>query len=125
MADAHSDNIDDLKTRFAVAVKDARERHGYTQEVLAGRIDASLDHVSKIERGKYLPGLAVAAHIIRVLAIDANKLLGVQLTVRPVSQHRLEVENELMRSLGGLDDKTLQTAVELVQVLAKRAKPNR
>jgi len=121
MADV--DNIDtDLTARFGLAVKDARERAGLTQQQLAQKTGASLNHIGKIERGKYLPGLSVAAQILVVLGIDANKLFGTKVKSRKASPRRLTDEAELIRVIEGLDDKSLATAAELVAVLSKRGR---
>lgn len=111
-----------LADRFARAVKSARELKGMSQAALANKIGASLDHVSKLERAKYLPGLMVAAELIKVLELDANALLDAQPSQRKVSRRRLDVEAELARLAEALDDRTLGTAVALVAVLAARAK---
>lgn len=121
MADV--DNSDtDLTARFGLAVKDARERASLTQQQLAHQAGASLNHIGKIERGKYLPGLHVAARIIVVLGIDANKLFGTKVQRRKASRRRLQDEAELIQVIEQLDDKALATAAELVAVLAKRGK---
>jgi DNA-binding XRE family transcriptional regulator len=120
---AEVDNsADDLKNRFALAVKRARELNGLTQQELADLVGASLNHIGKLERGKYLPGLQVAAKLICALGIDANGMLAVQPAVRGVSRHRLDDEAELQRLAETLDDRTIRTAIELVAVLAKRGR---
>lgn len=121
MADEDSET-DELTKRFALAIKDARERNGMSQQALAFQIGVSLDHVSKLERSKYLPGLDVAARLVRALGVDANKLLGAQPATRTASRYRLEAEAELLRLAESLDEKTLRTAIELVEVLARRGK---
>lgn len=119
MADVDN-SADDLTARFATAVKDSRERHGLTQQQLADKVGASLNHIGKLERGKYLPGLLVAAGIINVLGIDANKLFGTPVKQRKVSPRRLQTEADLIRVIEKLDDKGLETAAELVAVLARQ-----
>jgi ribosome-binding protein aMBF1 (putative translation factor) len=113
-------SANDLKHRFALAVKRAREFNGLTQQELADKVDASLNHIGKLERGRYLPGLEVAAKLIGVLGIDANSVLAVRPATRAVSHSRLEDEAELQRLAETLDDRTICTAIELVTVLAKQ-----
>ena len=115
--DKHTQTLTD---RFAFAVRDARETANLSQAELADLIGASLDHVSKLERGKYLPGLAVAAQLIRALRLDANVLLSAEPHVRKVARKRQDAEAELMRLAIGLDDKTLETSIELIAVLAAK-----
>ena len=83
---------DDLPARFALAVKGARERAGMSQAALAEAVGASLDHVGKLERAKYLPGLGVAAKLIVSLGLDANELLRAEPRRRKASRSRLEAE---------------------------------
>ena len=109
---------DPLPARFARVVKDARERSGLSQAALAEQIGASLDHISKVERGKYAPSLVMAARLIRALKLDANALIEAQPTDRSASRRRLDAEAALMRLAEGLDDRTLDTAIALVRVLA-------
>jgi DNA-binding XRE family transcriptional regulator len=111
-----------LKNRFAIAVKQARELNRLTQQELATLVGASLNHIGKLERGKYLPGLEVAAKLIGALGIDANRVLAAQPTTRVASRHRLEDEAELQRLAEMLDDRNLRTAIELMSILAKRGR---
>ena len=117
----HEKHKQALVERFAFAVRDARETSGLSQAELAEKIGASLDHVSKLEREKYLPGLAVAAELIRVLELDANALLLAEPRLRKVTRKRMDMEAEGIRLIAALDDKMLETAVELIGVLAAKA----
>ncbi len=124
MADSEDDK-EALTERFARAVKDARERTGMSQAALADAVGASLDHVGKLERGKYLPGLQVARQLIKTLGLDANALLNAQPRTRKASRQRLEKEAAMIRLIEALDDRTLDIAIELIEVLASRARRER
>ena len=124
MADSQDDK-EALTQRFARAVKDARERAGMSQAALAEAVGSSLDHIGKLERGKYLPGLLVARQLIKTLNIDANSLLSTEPRTRKASRQRLEREASMMRVVETLDDQTLGTALDLIEVLASRTRRDR
>ncbi|MDF3067095.1 MAG: Helix-turn-helix domain [Polyangiaceae bacterium] len=52
------DNLDaKLAHRIGVAVRACRTKLGWSQALLAERLDTSVEHVSYIERGKRLPSV--------------------------------------------------------------------
>jgi len=51
-----------MKTR----IKELREKHGLTQEVLAQKIDVTRQTILFLEKGKYNPSLRLAYKIARV-----------------------------------------------------------
>jgi len=51
-----------MKTR----IKELREKHGLTQEVLAQKVDATRQTILFLEKGKYNPSLRLAYKIARV-----------------------------------------------------------
>lgn len=124
MADGNDDQ-QELTERFAGAVRNARERAGMSQAALAEAVGSSLDHIGKLERGKYLPGLLVAHHLIKTLGLDANALLNAKPRQRKASRQRLDREAALVNLVEGLDDRTLETVVLLVEVLASRSRRDR
>jgi ribosome-binding protein aMBF1 (putative translation factor) len=124
MADSEDDK-EALTERFARAVKDARERAGMSQAALAEAVSSSLDHIGKLERGKYLPGLQVARQLIKTLGLDANALLDAKPRKRKASRQRLEKEAAMLRLIETLDDRSLDTATDLLEVVASRARRER
>lgn len=119
------DDKEALIERFARAVRDGRERAGMSQAALAEAVESSLDHIGKLERGRYLPGLLVAHQLIKTLGLDANALLDAEPRTRKVSRQRLEKEAAIIRLIEALDARTLDTAIELIEVLASRARRER
>jgi len=51
-----------MKTR----IKELREKHGLTQEVLAQKVDATRQTILFLEKGKYNPSLRLAYKIAHV-----------------------------------------------------------
>jgi ribosome-binding protein aMBF1 (putative translation factor) len=110
---------DGVSARFARAVKRERERRGLSQGELAELVDASIDHVSKLERHVYQPSLEMAVRFILTLGLDANALVKATPTRRNVSRARLASEAEVVSMIEALDDQTLQIASDVVRVLAR------
>ena len=52
-----------------------REKLGLTSEQLAVRSDVSKSYMSEIERGRYLPSLAMLSKISKVLKVELKDLL--------------------------------------------------
>ena len=113
--------IEPLSERFARAVLDARERRGLSQAELADRIGVSLNHVSKLEREVYSASFEMAARFIIELDMDANALIGAKPTLRAVSKKRREIEGQIVRLIEGIDEKTLDTALEILTALARQS----
>ena len=111
--------IEPLSERFARAVLDARERRGLSQAELADRIGVSLNHVSKLEREVYSASFEMAARFIVELDMDANALIGAKPATRAVSKRRRDIEGQVIRLIEGLDDRTLDTAMEILTALAR------
>ena len=112
--------IEPLSERFARAVLDARERRGLSQAELADRIGVSLNHVSKLEREIYSASFEMAARFIIELDMDANALIGASPATRVLSKKRREIEGQIVRLIEGLDDRTLDTAMEILMALARQ-----
>lgn len=63
----------DDKDFIAEKVKTHRKKCGLTQEQLAEKIDLSVQHVSRIENGCYIPSLTTFFKIISILQIDLKE----------------------------------------------------
>ncbi len=63
----------DDKFFIAQKIKTYRKKQGLTQEKLAELIDLSVQHVSRIENGCYIPSLKTFFMIISVLNIDLRE----------------------------------------------------
>jgi transcriptional regulator with XRE-family HTH domain len=64
-------------------LKDAREKHGWTQRDLASRVGLTQTHISGIESGKIVPRYDTLLELVRILDHD---LLMVRRALVPVVQ---------------------------------------
>ena len=71
------DNLEaKLAHRIGTAVRACRTKHGWSQAVLAERLDTSVEYVSLIERGQRLPSLGMLVRLAQILGVSAGSLLG-------------------------------------------------
>src|SRR5271154_3697480 len=62
--------------RFGEMIRRTRTLRGVTQAELARRVGISRQAVSAIESGTYLPNVAIAVRLARVIDVTIEKLLG-------------------------------------------------
>jgi transcriptional regulator with XRE-family HTH domain len=110
--------MSDIGETFSAAVRAARKQKGWSQMKLAEALEASVDAVSALERDINSPSLATTAALVRVLAIDANKLFGAPVR-RAASPERLTSEAALARLAEGLTDDGVVLLLELARSVAK------
>ena len=65
-----------LAVRIGAAVRACRAKLGWSQAILAERVDASIEYISFIERGKRLPSVGTLVRLAHVLGVSAGSLLG-------------------------------------------------
>ena len=61
---------------LGTAIRDARERLGWTQSQLAGRIGVTASFITKLEKDEAVPSYDRTLALANVLALDANTLLS-------------------------------------------------
>jgi len=61
---------------FGLAVRHFRERHGWSQELLAEKADLNRSYLGEVERGRAIPSLATAAKLAAALGIPLSGLLA-------------------------------------------------
>ncbi len=64
---------------FAGNIRAERARNCYTQESLAEKADISTEYVTKIEKEKYNPTLAVAVNLAAALGVTLDTLVPPEL----------------------------------------------
>ena len=110
----------DIKTRIAVRIKAIRKRRGLSQEEMAGLINRSPDTISNLERGVSLPTYETLDELAKGLKVPlADFFLGAETD----DKVRAEAMARLTDAARQLDDKTLNTAAAIVEVLAEHGKP--
>ena len=71
---------------FAENLKKIRQDQGYTQEILAEKLNVVRQTVSKWEKGLSLPDVDMLSKIANVLETDVNILLDGQITTKDQSE---------------------------------------
>lgn len=109
-----------LKEKIAARVRTLRDARGLSQEQLAELIDRSVDTISNIERAKSEPGLETILLAARALNVPLLELIGEEAKkTDPVREQRITQALSIVR---GLDARTLETAVEMLQVLERHGR---
>jgi transcriptional regulator with XRE-family HTH domain len=65
-----------LAHRIGTAVRACRTKLGWSQAVLAERLDSSVEYVSLMERGQRLPSVGMLVRLAQILGVSAGSLLG-------------------------------------------------
>lgn len=78
--------IKEDRGRFAENLKKIRKDKGYTQEILAEKLNVVRQTVSKWEKGLSLPDVDMLSKIANVLETDVNILLDGQITTTDQSE---------------------------------------
>ena len=65
-----------LAIYFGRVVKQLREEHRYSQEVLADRASLNRTYLGEVERGVAVPSLATVAKIATALNLSAAELIA-------------------------------------------------
>ena len=66
----------ELCGQFGGAVRQSREQHGWSQEVLADRAGLNRSYLGEIERGSSVPSLATISKIAQALNMNMSTLLA-------------------------------------------------
>lgn len=99
---------------FGARVKSIRERKGWTQEVLAEKIEISTNYLSCIERGKENPTFDMLERLSAGLQVEMWELFefGHEKNVKDLRANLRNLSNEL-------SDEKLRLAVKLFRSLAR------
>ena len=71
-----SDAENILRNRFGITVRRAREKYGWTQEVLADKASLNRSYLGEIERGVVMPSLATIAKLAGALSTNMSALIA-------------------------------------------------
>ncbi len=75
-----------LVASFGLAIRQLRERQGWSQESLAGRADLHRPYVGELERGQAIPSLVTLEKLASALGLSLANLLA---HAERISQRRL------------------------------------
>ena len=105
----------DDKNFIAKAIKDARKRAKLTQEELAEKVDLSVQHVSRLECGAYIPNLSTFFKIVKILDIN--------LEIFGYKKNEHTIQNELYEILNQASKPELELYYNLI-LTAQKSIPN-
>ncbi len=97
------------KTELGSMIKKARQKKGYTQEVLAEKADIGLMYYGEIERGVKMPSMNIFIKIIEALGVSADYVLQNEL-----SSGKEYVFDELTKKLEKLTPQQRKTASDIL-----------
>ena len=101
----------DDKNFIAAQVKYYRKRSNLTQSELAEKIDISVQHVSRIESGRYIPSLKTFFMIVEALNIDL-RVFGFKALVNSKKE-------ELIQTILNADDTELTLYKDILCAINK------
>ncbi|WP_370589960.1 helix-turn-helix domain-containing protein [Undibacterium sp. 14-3-2] len=61
---------------FGIAVRQARDAHQWSQEVLAEKANLNRSYIGEIERGKVIPSLVTMEKLSQALGLRMSELLA-------------------------------------------------
>lgn len=65
-----------LRDRFGVTVRQAREKLGWSQEMLADKASLNRSYLGEVERGIVMPSLATIAKLAGALSTNMSVLIA-------------------------------------------------
>ena len=109
---------EDIKKSLGIKVRSLRENAGMTQEELASVCDVSWRTISNLERGLVVPDLLMIYKIAKRFHISIDEMMGLNFSGRK-SVRRLETENGIIEKIKMMDDRLLDYAADLLNLLLK------
>lgn len=99
-----------LTAHFAAVAREARKRASLTQADVAERVGVVTEVYGRLERGHLLPSVPTLRKLCRVLHVDANVILGLDISKTPLwleepdfEPHDLPELRRLVRTLRQMD----------------------
>jgi len=103
-------------------VKRLRKERGWSQAELAAKIGAHLNHVNKIENGKYMPSFDTVMKLANVLEVSLDYLAGDS----NGGPEEVKIENQAFAAkiqlLNTLDEEERQTVIKIIDTMLTKKK---
>jgi transcriptional regulator with XRE-family HTH domain len=117
----HPAEQEDLLSPLALNLRKLRTARGWSQGELADRIGAHITHISRVETGKYNPGLEFVINAARAFGITVDELVSETTDgFREVKLENKEL-SERLRLLDTLDERDRDALLTVMDaVLAKQ-----
>jgi len=100
------------KELLGMRIREVRKQRGLSQEKLAEKVGVDPKQISRIEGGKSAPSFETLDSIAIHLQVEMKDLLDFQ---HLVAEER--IEDQALRLLGLMDEKTKRLAVRLLKAL--------
>lgn len=97
------------KKALGKRIKEARSKKGFTQELLAERVEITVIYLSELERGVKLPSLPVFVSIAEALNVSMDSLLRDEL-----DSGKDYIYNDITKKLDQLTPKQRTAAVDIL-----------
>ncbi|WP_112662790.1 helix-turn-helix domain-containing protein [Microvirga flavescens] len=110
--------VSDLKTLIGTRIRIAREVAGMSREQLAALISRTPEALGNIERGASLAPLDTLGLIGGALSIPLSDLVGEEPQAK---SRRVEIETRAIALIRTLNNSELELALEIIEVLKRRA----
>ena len=101
------------KELLGARIREVRKLRHLSQERLAEKVGVEPKQISRIEGGKSAPSLDTLGAIAKHLQVEMKDLFDFR---RLVTEEK--VEDQVLRLLGMMDDKTKQVAIRVLHTLA-------
>lgn len=117
MPQTPSASLKELRHRLGLALKQARQAKGITQNDLATLVDTDPETISRFERGTTLPSLARLLALSEALGVALTSLLG------RASPRATDEVQEVQQLLASLKDQDRRLACDIVRTIAEARRP--
>lgn len=97
------------KVSLGKRIREARNKKGYTQEVLAEKADIGNTYLGEIERGAKMPSLKVFIKIVEALEVSADYILRYE-----ISHGERYVFDEITEKLTELNPQQRKTVADIL-----------
>ena len=104
------------KARVGIRIRQIRKLRRLTQEVLAEKVERSVDAISALERGLTLPSFETLEKLASALSVPVRDFFDADPDVDP---SRARALSELVMHGRSLSDQDLTVAVEQIAALAR------
>lgn len=109
----------DLKTIFGTNVRNQRKARGLTQEVLAERVELSIETIGKIERGVAAPSFETAEKIAAALDVSTVALFGAGMQATPPGERGKSLR-KIGATLAAMNDEQLSRVAKMLDAFMGR-----
>ena len=109
-----------LKAAFGANVRNFRRSINITQEVLAERVDVSIETIGKIERGQSAPSFETVERIAAALEVNPLILFGASVEAIPRGE-RGKTLGRIQGTLASMNNEQLSRAAKMLEAFVGSA----